>query len=54
MGKFRFIGKLLRELVDFAREEKVYWIAPLVIVLLIVSVLIVATQTSAPFIYTIF
>lgn len=54
MGKFGYIGKLIKELFDFAMKEKVYWIAPLVIVLLVLSFVIVASQSSAPFIYTLF
>tara|TARA_Y100000114_G_C11574100_1_gene237874 strand:+ start:217 stop:381 length:165 start_codon:yes stop_codon:yes gene_type:complete len=54
MGKFGYVGKLMKELYAFAMEEKVYWMAPLVIALLVLSFLIVASQSSAPFIYTLF
>jgi len=54
MSKFGYAGKLMKELYDFAMKEKVYWMAPLVIVMLLLSFLIVASQSSAPFIYTLF
>lgn len=52
MGKL----KLLREFGQFLMVRKKFWIAPIVIVLLLLSVLIVLTQGSAlaPFIYTLF
>jgi hypothetical protein len=48
--------RVLREFWEFLRQEKKYWIAPIVIVLLLFGLLLVFTQTSAvaPFIYTLF
>lgn len=54
MGKLRYTGKLLSEFIQFSRENKVYWIVPLVVVLVLAGVLIVASQSAAPFIYTLF
>ncbi len=54
MGKLRHSGKLARDLIEFASENKVYWIVPLVGVLALVGLLIMASQTTAPFIYTLF
>ena len=47
---------LLREFVAFLRVRKKWWLAPIMIMLLLVGVLLVFAQTSvlAPFIYTIF
>lgn len=47
---------LLRDLWDFMREQKKYWLAPMIIVLLLLGFLIVFAQGSAltPFIYTLF
>ena len=47
---------VLRELAQFLKEEKKYWLAPIVIVLLLVGLLLVVSQGSvlAPFIYTLF
>ena len=52
MGKAR----VLRELWDFLREQKKYWLLPIVLVLGLLGLLLVFTQTSAlaPFIYTLF
>ena len=54
MGRFRYFGSMLRELVAFARQHKVYWILPLLFVLALVAILVVSSQASAPFIYTLF
>ena len=54
MSKLRFVGKLLSELFLFARKEKIYWILPLIVVLLLVALLIATSQVAAPFIYTLF
>ena len=46
----------LKELWDFMRERKKFWLLPIVLVLLLLGTLIVLTQGSAiaPFIYTLF
>ena len=42
----------LRELVEFLRESKAWWLTPIVVVLLLVGVLIFLSGTAAaPFIY---
>lgn len=47
---------IAREFWAFLRIRKRYWLAPIVIVLVLLSVLIVAAQGSAlaPFIYALF
>jgi uncharacterized membrane protein YjdF len=52
MSKLRVIG----EFWEFTRNNKKYWLAPILIVLLLVGLLLVVTQGSAlaPFIYTLF
>jgi len=52
MGK---IG-ILKELWDFMKVRKRWWLAPIVIVLLLLGLLIIFTESSAvaPFIYTLF
>lgn len=44
------------ELWEFMRERKKFWLAPIVIMLLLLGALIVLTEGSAvaPFIYTLF
>jgi hypothetical protein len=46
----------LLEIIDFLRTRKKYWLAPIIVVLLLFGGLIVLTQGSAvaPFIYTLF
>lgn len=47
---------LLSDLWGFMRERKKFWLAPIILVLLLLGVLIVVAQGSAvaPFIYTLF
>ncbi len=48
--------ELLRELWAFMRENKKFWLAPIIIVMVLLGGLIVLAQGSAvaPFIYTLF
>jgi hypothetical protein len=50
------MGELLKDLWDFMRVRKKFWLAPIIIVLLLLGALLVFAQGSAvaPFIYTIF
>ena len=52
MGKVH----ILSEFWNFLRVRKKYWLAPIMIVLVVLSLLIVLTQGSAlaPFIYALF
>ena len=47
---------ILMEFWEFLRVRKRYWLAPIVIVFVLLSLLIVFTESSAvaPFIYTLF
>jgi hypothetical protein len=47
---------LLKDLWEFLRVRKKFWMAPIIIVLLLLGALIVLSQGSAvaPFIYTLF
>jgi len=46
---------MLRELWDFLRENKSWWLTPIVVVLLLISVLVILGATgAAPLIYTLF
>jgi hypothetical protein len=51
---FRHLGKLLKEIGGFAWHNKAWWIIPIVLILLVLALIIVLGQTSAPFIYTLF
>ena len=48
--------ELLRDLWDFMRARKKFWLAPIIIIMLLLGSLLVLTQGSAvaPFIYTLF
>ncbi|ADB95558.1 DUF5989 family protein [Candidatus Atelocyanobacterium thalassae] len=52
IGFFEF----LKDIWGFLRERKKFWLAPLIITLVVLGALIVFTQGSviAPFIYTLF
>ena len=47
---------LLKELWDFARVNKKFWLFPVILILVLISALIIFTESSAlaPFIYTLF
>ena len=47
---------LLKDLLGFMKERKKFWLAPIIIVLLLLGILVVFAQGSAiaPFIYTLF
>ncbi len=48
--------ELIRDIWDFFKVRKKYWLAPLIITIVLMGTLIVFTQGSviAPFIYSIF
>ena len=48
--------ELVRDVWDFLKTRKKYWLAPLIITIVLMGTLILITQGSvvAPFIYTIF
>jgi len=52
MSKIEF----LRELWAFLKKRKLYWLAPIIIILFLFGALIIFTETSAvaPFVYTLF
>jgi hypothetical protein len=52
MSKSRVLSEFLR----FLRQEKKYWLVPIVVVFVLFGLLIVFAQSSAiaPFIYTLF
>ena len=52
MGKVRILGELVR----FLRVRRKYWLAPIVVALVLLSLLIIFSQGSvlSPFIYALF
>jgi len=49
-------GRVLTEFWQFLRQEKKYWLIPIVVVFVLFGLLLVFSQSSAvaPFIYTLF
>jgi hypothetical protein len=49
-------GRVLTEFWQFLREEKKYWLVPIVLIFALFGLLIVFSQSSAvaPFIYSLF
>jgi hypothetical protein len=49
-------GRVVSEFWTFLRQEKKYWLLPIVVVFVLFGLLIVFSQSSAiaPFIYTLF
>jgi hypothetical protein len=49
-------GRVLSELWEFLRQEKKYWLVPIVVVFVLFGLLLVFSQSSAiaPFIYSLF
>jgi hypothetical protein len=51
----RRVFELLRDVWALARERRKLWLAPMIIMLLLVGLLLLVTQTAvAPFIYALF
>ncbi len=48
--------ELIKDLYGFMKERKKFWLAPIILIMLMLGALIVLTQGSAvaPFIYTLF
>lgn len=47
---------LLKELWDFLKTRKRFWLAPIIIIFIVLSLLVIFVQSSAvvPFIYSLF
>lgn len=54
MRALRSLSRLTREMFGFARENKAWWMIPVVAILLVVAAFIVAVSTISPFIYSLF
>ena len=48
--------EIIRELWDFMRARKKFWLGPIILILLVFGLLLIFAETSAvaPFIYTLF
>lgn len=49
-------ARVVRELGQFLMEQKKFWLAPIVLILVLFGLLVIFAETSvlAPFIYTLF
>ena len=54
MKILKYLGRLLKEFGEFAWHNGAGWIVPVVVILRLLSVLIFAGSSVAPFIYTLF
>ncbi len=54
MRRLVHLGRLLAEVVGYAWRHKVWWLVPVIVILLLVAFLVVVGSGTAPFIYTIF
>jgi hypothetical protein len=56
MGRFRTVGRLAGEFFEFMKEDKLWWMSPILVLLLIVGSLLIVVQGSAlaPLIYAMF
>lgn len=54
MRAIKNLGRLLRELWAFARENKAWWIVPIVVLLLMIALFLVGVSGISPFIYSLF
>lgn len=54
MRPLRHLVRLLTDTFAFAKQNKVWWIVPLLLLLLVVGVLLVGVSTISPFIYSLF
>lgn len=50
----RHLWRLLGEFLGFAWQNKAWWIVPIILVLLLLTLLIAVGHVTAPFVYTLF
>lgn len=55
MRYIKYLWRLIREFFAFARQNKVWWIIPLVVILLLIALFVATGQFAGPlFIYTVY
>ena len=54
MRSLKYLGRLIKELFQYAWQNKAWWLIPLVLILLAFGILMGVTQTTLPFIYNMF
>jgi hypothetical protein len=53
VAKYRYARTLFAEALLFARQNKVYWLIPLLLVLMLAALLIIGTTHLSPYLYSI-
>ncbi len=48
-----YLRQLTKDWLEFARANKIWWIVPLLLVLLLLSAMVYIIQTAKPVIYTV-
>jgi uncharacterized integral membrane protein len=54
MQRVKHLVSLIKEVLQFARDHKTWWIVPVVLILMLLALLIVTSSAVAPFIYPLF
>jgi hypothetical protein len=56
MSRIRTVTRLGKEMLQFVKEDKIWWMSPILVLLLIVGSLLIVVQGSAlaPLIYAMF
>jgi membrane glycosyltransferase len=56
MGKLRMLGRLISELVEFMNKDKLWWLSPVLLLLVVMSIFLIVVEGSAlgPLIYAMF
>lgn len=56
MRKLRTLGRLVADLFEFMNRDKLWWMSPIIVLLLVMSVFLIVVEGSAlaPLIYAMF
>lgn len=56
MRRFRTLGRLIRDLFQFMNQDKLWWISPILVLLVVMGVFLIVVEGSAlaPLIYAMF
>jgi hypothetical protein len=56
MSKLRTLSRLSKDMFAFVKHDKLWWLSPILLLLLVMSVFLIVVQGSAlaPFIYAMF
>jgi hypothetical protein len=54
MRQLSYAARLAGEFIQFSRKRKIYWLIPLMFILIPAALFIVTGEVAAPLIYTLF